>query len=464
MLNKRQRTMMPAQVLTLGFAIIIIIGTVLLMLPTASAAGQWTDPLTALFTATTSVCVTGLVTVPTYSHWSVAGQWIILLLVELGGLGFMTFATMAILLAGRRVTLKRKLLIQEALSQNTPGGVTQLVRQVFFGTFLVQGAGALLLALRFCPEYGLARGIYYGIFHSISAFCNAGLDILGPDSLIPYAGDTYVNTVVVLLIVLGGLGYVVWLDVCKALREAYKPSRGLRRYCYIRRVWRHCSLYSKLVLTMTAGLILLGWLGFIGMEWNNPETLGGMPIAERLQAAFFQSVTTRTAGFAGIAQGGLTDNSKVLSSILMFIGGSSGGTAGGIKTVTVAVMLLTIGSYIRGHGDVEVFSRRIAPSAVRRAFSLGICAFLLEILFTMVIGGIEGLPFVDVLFEVASAIGTTGLSVGITAGLTPLSQILLILLMYIGRLGPLTVMIALRIRQEESRTNVRCPEEEVMIG
>lgn len=460
----KRRRMLPAQVLVLGFAVIILVGTVILSLPFSSAGGEWTDPLTALFTATTSVCVTGLVMVPTYSHWSVFGQWVILILVQLGGVGFMTFTTMAVVLAGKKISLKDRLLLQESLSQNSLDGLIRLTQRVLMGTLLVEGIGAFLLALRFCPEYGLSRGIYYGIFHSISAFCNAGLDIIGPNSLMPYVNDYYINTVMILLIVLGGLGYVVWLDVIKAVRKSRAKEGIPVRYGRLARIWKNCSLYSKLVLMMSGGLILAGWIGFLLMERSNPGTMGQMSWLEASQAALFQSVTTRTAGFAAIDQGAMTDNAKVLSSILMFIGGSSGSTAGGIKTVTLAVLMLTLRTYIRGRSDIEAFGRRISLSAVRRAITLVICAFMGVLLVTMVICGIEGMPFLDVLFETASAAGTTGLSTGITAELSAVSQILLILMMFIGRLGPLTVMMALTIRQEESRTNVRRPEEEVMIG
>lgn len=463
MASKKQRQMLPAQVLVLGFALIILMGAIILMLPVSNAAGQVTDPLTALFTATTSVCVTGLVVVPTYSHWSFFGQCVILLLIQTGGLGFMTFATMTVVALGRKISLKDRLLIQESLNQNSMSGLIRLTQKVVLGTILVEGCGAVLLCFRFIPEFGFAKGLYYGIFHSVSAFCNAGLDVIGPDSMVPYVSDPFVNLVLILLIVLGGLGYIVWLDVLGAVRRC-KAGKHKLRYSFWVSVWKECTLYSRLVLMMTGILIISGALLFWLMEIRNPQTLGGLSFPGSVQAAVFQSVTTRTAGFASIDQGAMMDNSKILSSILMFIGGSSGSTAGGIKTVTAAVLILTIWSYIRGRSDTEIFGRRISASAVRRAVSLFACAFLGILMVSMLISGMDKMPFLDVLFEVASAAGTTGLSTGITAALSPVSQVLVIMLMFVGRLGPLTVMMALTIRQKESRANVRKPEEEVLIG
>ncbi len=443
----RQRNLNPAQVLVLGFALIILLGAVVLSTPFVTQTGESTGFLKSLFTATSAVCVTGLVVVDTGTHWNMAGQITILILIQVGGLGIMTMATSVALIMGRKISLKGRLIMQEALNQFTIQGVVRLTKYIIITTFIIEGIGAFFLAMNFIPEYGLEKGIYFGIFHSISAFCNAGFDVIGGGrSLTPYTENLSVNFIVMSLIILGSLGFAVIIDLIRT------------------RNYKKLSLHSKIVVVMTVSLILIGFVLFFIMEFNNPNTMQDLSLKGKLTAAMFQSVTTRTAGFNTMDLSQMYDSSKLLTVMLMFIGGSPGSTAGGMKTTTIALVLLLIVSVVRGRSDVEFGKRRISRDNVNRAltvvgigFSLGI-----TVLFLLTITE-KGASFITLLFEAISALGTVGLSLGFTPSLSPLGQIIIIFTMFAGRVGALTIVFALAENQQ-NKALIRYPESKVSVG
>lgn len=437
----------PAQILVLGFAFIIIIGGILLATPFVTQTGESTGFIKGLFTATSAVCVTGLVVVDTGTHWNIAGQVIILILIQIGGLGIMTMATSVALIIGRKISLRSRLIMQEALNQFTIQGVVRLTKYIIITTFIIEGIGAFFLSMNFIPEYGTAKGIYYGVFHSISAFCNAGFDIIGNGrSLTPYVENLSFNFIIMTLIILGGIGFTVLIDVFR--------TRNFKKF----------SLHSKIVVTMTIALLLLGFLFFFIMEFNNPETLGSLSLKGKFTASMFQSVTTRTAGFNTIQLDQMYDSSKLMTILLMFIGGSPGSTAGGMKTTTVALVILLIVSVVKGREDVEFAHRRISRDNVNRALtvigigmSLGfIVPFLLSITE-------KGTSFITLFFEAISALGTVGLSLGYTPNLSTLGQIIIIFTMFAGRVGALTIVFALAAKQQ-NKALIRYPESKVSVG
>lgn len=441
-MNKR---FSPPKVITAGFLVIILVGAFLLMLPISSAARQGTSFLSALFTSTSAVCVTGLVVVDTGTYWSGFGKFVIMTLIQVGGLGFMTIATVGSIMAGKRIGIQSRLLIQESLGQDRIQGVVRFAKKIFISAFAIEGVGALLLSLRFIPQYGFFRGIWYGIFHSISAFCNAGFDILGNgQSMMKHQTGLIVNLTLCSLIVLGGIGFVVMYDVMA------------NRQC-LKRV----SLHSKLTIIMTALLIFLGMIAFFILEKDNAATMGELSFFHKWLASLFQSVTTRTAGFNSIDQGSMTESSKFLTILLMFVGGSPVSTAGGVKTTTLTVVVLATAAYIR-KTDVQAFGRRISYHVVNKATAIMLIAFTLILFSTMIIS-IENpnIAFLNVFYEVVSAFGTAGLSTGITADLTVVSKMILILLMFAGRVGALTIVLA--IAGKEQMEHFRYPEGRVLL-
>lgn len=448
-LAKSKKTVNPTRALVLGFFIIIVIGALLLSLPISSRERQWTSLLTTLFTATSATCVTGLVLVDTYSHWSLFGQTVILLLIQIGGLGFMSMATLLSFLMRRTITLRERLVMTTSLNVNDMAGIVRLTKRVLLGTLLFEGVGAVALSIRFVGDFGPVEGIQKGVFHAISAFCNAGFDLMGDvqpfSSMIVYANDPVVNITIMTLIVIGGLGFYVWNDV------------------YEQRALRHLRQHTRLVLVTTAALLIIGGLATAVCEWNNPATLGGLPVGSRLLAAMFQSVTLRTAGFNTIDQASLTGSSKLLAIIWMFIGGSPGSTAGGIKTVSIAVLLLTAVSAVRGRSRVAVFGRTISSRSIMNAVTMLVFGIVLVLGGTMILVSFEHAPLTACLFEVTSAFGTVGLSMGLTPTLGVISQITLIVLMFLGRVGVLTLGIAVLMgRQHE--TKLHYPEAQVFVG
>ena len=446
----RSRSLNATRIVAGSFAVIILIGALLLTLPIASRDGQSAGFFTALFTATSATCVTGLILVDTAVQWSLFGQVVILAMIQLGGLGFMTIITLLSFALRRRIGLSERLIMVSTLNLNDMDGVVRVVRHALMGTFLMEGIGAVLLALRMVPEFGVLRGVWHAIFHAVSAFCNAGFDLMGVkygafSSLTGVSDSPLVLGVTAALIVVGGLGFFVWEDILT------------------KRSWRRLTVYSRMVLLITGGLILGGALFFFVEESRNPATLGGMPLGQKGLNALFQSVTLRTAGFDAIGQGGLHDSSKAMSSILMLIGGSSGSTAGGLKTVTVAVLLLALRSGLAGREQVTFRGRAIPMQRVLNAMTLTLVMLLLFLCGSMLIATIENSSYLDCVFEVASAMGTVGLTTGITTALSPFSQGLLIVFMYLGRVGILSFSVAFMIRKK-TKAKVRYPEMNLMIG
>lgn len=437
----------PAQILVLGFLTLILVGALLLSTPFVTQTGEATGFLKALFTSTSAVCVTGLVVVDTGTHWNVAGQIIILILIQIGGLGIMTMATSVAIIVGRKISLRSRLIMQEALNQFTIQGVVRLTKYIVITTFIIEGVGAFFLSMNFIPTYGTAKGIFFGIFHSVSAFCNAGFDIIGGGvSLMGYVDVTALNVIVMTLIILGGLGFAVIIEVLRV------------------RNYRKLSLHSKIVIMMTVSLILVGFVLFFIMEYNNPNTLQPLKFQDKVVAAMFQSVTTRTAGFNTIDLSQMYDSSKFLTVMLMFIGGSPGSTAGGVKTTTIALVILLIISVVRGRDDVEFSFRRISRDNVNRALTVIGIGISLGLLVPFLLSITEkGTSFITLLFESISALGTVGLSLGFTSSLSTMGQIIIIMTMFAGRVGALTIVFAMAANQE-NKALIRYPESKVSVG
>lgn len=446
----KSRAMHAAMVIAVGFALIILAGALLLMLPCAAKSGRATPFIDALFTATSATCVTGLVTVSTAVHWSLFGKCVILLLIQIGGLGFMSVMTAASLLLRRTITLRERMVIGAGFGLDSSGGIVRLMRRVLVGTFLFEGVGAALLSIRFVQQFGPLRGVGMGVFHAVSAFCNGGFDLMGtPDdpfcSLVHYAEDPLVSLTIMALIVLGGLGFFVWSDV------------------WDHRRFRSLSLHSKLVLAMSGVLLGGGFLLTLLFEWSNPATLGGMTLPHKLLAAAFQSVTLRTAGFNTIDESALTGPSQAVACVLMLIGGSPGSTAGGLKTVTVAVLALSAVSALRGRTSVTAFGRTIEPRSIMNAVALTVIGVTISLGGACVIAFIENAPMNLCLYETASAFGTVGLTMSLTPSLLAVSHIMLIVLMYFGRVGVLTLGVAVFLRRSEP-PKLKFPSGNVMIG
>lgn len=433
----------PPAVLAIGFASLIIIGGILLNLPVATKTGESIGIINALFTSASAVCVTGLVVVNTGEFWSLFGQIIIILLIQMGGLGFMTMATIGALILGKKITLKERLIIKEQLNQETMSGLVKLTKYVILVTFFIEGIGALLLSTRFIPIYGPIKGIWFSIFHSISAFCNAGFDLTG-DSIVPFVGDIIINLTIAGLIILGGLGFSVYLDV------------------YRNKKFKKLSLHSKLVVSITLILLLVGMSLFFIIENNNPLTLGHLSGVEKVISSFFQSTVTRTAGFNSVNIVAIRDTSAFLMIILMFIGGSPGSTAGGIKTTTFGTIALTTITVIRGDRDVVAYKKRISDDVINRSLAIVTIGMLLIVLVSFILTITEEPQFLDLLFETTSAFGTVGLTRGVTPNLTNIGKIIIGLTMYAGRVGPLTMAFA--FGQKKTHSNFRYSEGNIIVG
>lgn len=447
------------QMIMYGFLTAIVIGTILLSLPIASADGTRTPFIDALFTATTSTCVTGLTTVTTATHWSIFGKIVILILIQFGGLGIVTFTTTILLMLRKRITLKERLLIQDAYNLDTLQGMVKLTIRIMKGTFLVEGIGAILYAIQYVPEFGFFSGIGKAIFNSVSAFCNAGMDLIGDASLAPYKEVPLINITTMLLIIIGGIGFPVWWDIIRIGRERMKDKFGIKA------IWRKMELHTKLVLTVTCILIVSGTVLIFLMEYNNPQTIGNMTLGDKVMASAFQSVTTRTAGFQTIPQENFTHSSNLLFIIFMFIGGSPSGTAGGIKTVTVAVLILTILASIRNKQDVEVYKRQITDSFVRKSIAVFGVSFIVLIASTLLLSIAEaGHEFLDIFYETTSAIATVGLTRGFTGQLSSLGKIIIIVTMYLGRIGPITLALAFNSHKKEKRNSRKLPTDKILVG
>ena len=444
-------------VIPLSFLGAILIGTILLALPIASTDGSWTPLVDALFTATTSVCVTGLVVVDTFSYWSIFGQVVILLLIQIGGLGVITVVSTLMLVAHKRFSLSDRLMLRDAMNLDSMAGLLAFLIKVIRGTLIVELAGALLYMLAFVPRLGIARGIWVSVFNAVSAFCNAGIDILGPDSLMPYRDDPLILAVTIMLIVTGGLGYVVWFDInSKIMRGEEKRSEPAQ-------IFKSLTEHTKLVLTMTLVLIFAGTAIILAAEYNNDQTLGALSFPLKLLNSLFESVTFRTAGFATISQKGLTDVTCLAGCILMFIGGSPIGTAGGIKTTTFYFYILNITSYIRGKNSAQVYKRSVSVAQMMKATAIVEVSMGTVLVLTMLLVATNPVGLVDGLFEVMSACATVGLTRGVTPLLNTAGKLIITLAMYLGRIGPISMALFLAggIKEE---TAVRFPEGNFFIG
>ena len=441
------------QVIMLSFLAVILIGSVLLVLPISSASGQSVAYLDALFTATTSTCVTGLVSLTTASSWSIFGQIVILLLIQAGGLGIITVTSGLMILFHRKIGLKDSHLLQDSFNLNTLSGLAEFVKKVLIGTLIVEGVGALLYMTVFIPEFG-AKGIWISIFNAVSAFCNAGMDIIGDNSLMNYACHPLVNGVTSLLIIFGGLGYIVWWDILRVLKEWKK----LKFKCFQR-----LTLHSKIALSATLLLIFIG-AGFIfAFEYNNPLTIGDLSLWDKIQVAFFQSITTRTAGFATIPQENLNNASALVCLLLMFIGGSPVGTAGGIKTVTFVVVLVASFATIRNKNEASIFNRTLSKQAISKALAVTSMSFAILFTSTILLSMVTQASALDILYETVSATATVGLSRNLTSFLNAWGKGIIIGTMYLGRVGPILLAIAFNTKKA-SVNNVQNPIEEISVG
>ncbi len=447
----RKLRLSTTQIIALAFAGIILLGTVLLSLPAASRSGDSCGVFPALFTATSATCVTGLVLFDTWSQWSGFGQAVILLLIEVGGLGFMSAASLVVFLLRKKAGLKQRMLMAQAMSLNDMQGVVRLQRIVIFGSLGVQFLGALVLTLYFLPAHGLRQAVIWGVFHAVSGFCNAGFDIFGVvtpgQSLIGLNGDPVVLITLMILITVGGLGFFVWEELVRV------------------RSFKKCGVYTKLVLIATTVIILLGTGTFLLLEWSNPNTLGSMPVWQKILNGFFQTVTLRTAGFAAIDQGQLTDGAKAVSMVIMLIGGSSGSTAGGLKTVTFVVLLLFIWAKARGKNTVHVFRHTIPGSKAIDAMTVFFLMVVLAFFGGIFITATSPTPvsLADGLFESVSALATVGLTTGITPVMGIPAQILMIIYMYFGRVGILTISLGF-LMGNKAEDRFRYADTNLLIG
>ena len=446
-------SMDPTQVMVIGFGTLILFGALMLNLPISTNNGESIGFLNALFTATSAVCVTGLVVVDTASYWNEFGQFIIITLIQTGGLGFMTIATMFSLLTRKKINLRERLLIQESLNQRDLSGLVKLTRYIIVMTLAIEGIGALLLSTIFIPRLGLAKGIWYSIFHSISAFCNAGFDLMSAitgeqySSLTYFTNNTLVNFVICGLIILGGIGFPVLLDIINN-----------KKYSKL-------NIHSKIVINTSAILIVIGFLFIFIAEFNNKNTLGSLDVKGKVLSSVFQSVTLRTAGFNTVDLTLLGESTLFLMVILMLIGGSPASTGGGLKTTTIATLFLTVKAFILGKEDIEVYQRRIGAGTIRKSlgiFFVGVSIVLIAILAFTIVN--PEFTLIEASFEVVSAFATVGLSIGGSYQLTFLGKLLIITLMFLGRVGSLTIFIALLSRNTKVKSKIRYPEGKIIVG
>ncbi|RKM58031.1 potassium transporter TrkH [Butyrivibrio sp. X503] len=447
----------PTHIIPASFLLTIIIGAVLLTLPFSSADGTFTDFLTALFTATTSVCVTGLVVVDTFAHWSFFGQLIILILVQMGGLGMIAMASMLMLITHKKFSLGDRLLLQDSFNLSSGTKLLKFLTRVIKGTFITEGIGAVLYSTVFIPQFGVLKGLWISIFNAVSAFCNAGMDVIGPNSLMNYRSNPTVMIVTMLLIVLGGLGFVVWFDILHVIKEAF-----LKRFSPITAIKR-LSEHSKLVLCFTLTLIFGGMIIFLLTEWNNSETIGSLSLGGKLVNSLFESITLRTAGFTTVPQEGLSVASCLVSYIFMFIGGSPVGTAGGVKTVTVFLLFMNVRSYVRKENENVIFNRRVSVDSMRKAAAVVFVSLFATLILTILLSMVNPVPMEDALFEVVSACGTVGLSRGLTSSLNVAGRIIIIIAMFLGRTGPIS-MVAFFSRAGSSKNNIKYSDGVFYVG
>lgn len=437
------------QVLIFGFLSIILIGAVLLCLPVSSQNHRYTNFLDAMFMSTSATCVTGLAIVDTGTYWSYFGKSVILLLIQIGGLGFMAFSTLLALLSGRRITLRERLLIKQSLDSFNIQGLIKISKYILIFTFLIESMGAAVLSVQFVPEFGFAKGMFYSVFHSISAFCNAGMDLMGKDrSLTPYYDNLVVILTVSALIIIGSLGFYVWQEI-----YSLKSFKGIKRI----------SLNSKVCITMTVILLVSGTVLFFLFEFNNPGTMKEMTLGNKLLSSFFASASSRTAGFNSISLQDMSGSSKSLIVAFMFIGGAPGSTAGGIKITTAALIVMTAVSAVRGRQETEIYNRTIKKELVYKAIVILVIDTFLVLVSFMILGVTEKNESLQtIFFECVSAFGTVGLTAGLTAELSSIGKIVIIAIMFFGRLGGLTIVLSMTNRKLPR--SIKYPEDRILIG
>ena len=436
-----------------SFIALILFGSLLLSLPISAKGGEAVKYVDALFTATTATCVTGLVTVGTYATWSAFGQAVILILIQIGGLGTITVVSAVMIAMHKKMNTADFRLIGDAFNLNSLSDLTRMVKNVVRGTAIVEAVGALLYMTVFVPEFG-ARGIWISVFNSISAFCNAGIDVIGDTSLVDYATNPIVNITTSALIIVGGLGYIVWWDILRVGRMVRKQGIA---------ALRSLTLHSKIVIASTLILIFGGGALIFAFEYNNPETMAAMSIFDKLQLSVFQSVTTRTAGFASMAQDKLTDSTAMLCLVLMFVGGSPVGTAGGVKTTTVVTLISTAYSTIRGKNQVSLFGRDLTAQTVRKSVAVVMMSFGIMTVSTLLLSAVCDGSALDILYETVSATATVGLTRNLTPYLNIWGKIILIFTMYLGRVGPISLAVAFNSRVEAVNL-IKNPTEEISVG
>lgn len=452
-MKKKRLALSTTHYIMISFLLVILVGSILLSLPISTVDGKSVSYTDALFTATTATCVTGLVTLPTVTTWSVFGQVVILCLIQLGGLGIITVMSWFMIALHKKIGISDRLLLQDTFNLNTLSGLVRFVKKVIAGTFIVEGIGALMYMTVFIPQYG-AKGIWISVFNSISAFCNAGIDIISENSLCEYATNPVIIVVTSFLIVTGGIGYVVWWDFIRVIK-LYK-THGLKCFKFM-------TLHSKIAIFMTVMLITFGAVLFFIFEYNNPLTMGNHNLFDKIQLSLFQSVTTRTAGFATIPQENFTNASAVISLLLMFMGGSPVGTAGGVKTVTIAVLVITAYSMVKDKNEITVFNRAISQKAVKKAIAVVGTSFVIMFVSTVLLSLVTDADVIDILYETVSATATVGLTRNLTSSLNIWGKFIIITTMYLGRIGPITLAIALNTKKDKQNI-VKTPYEDISVG
>ncbi len=452
-MKKSKISLSTTHIILLSFFVAVLLGAVLLMLPISSEKGEWTPFVDALFTSTTATCVTGLVVVPTFSAWSTFGHIVILFLIQIGGLGVITVISILAMMFHKKMGLSDRLLLQDVFNLNTLSGLSQFVKKVVLGTFVVEGVGALLYMTVFIPEFGL-KGIWISVFTAISAFCNAGIDIIAADSLAGYVHNPIINLTTCLLIFFSGIGYIVWWDVIRVLKA--KKNKKIK-------VFAALTLHSKIALTTTLILIFGGAFCIFLFEYNNPLTMRDFDLYQKIQASFFQSITTRTAGFFTIPQENLSNGSALISLLLMFIGGSPVGTAGGIKTVTITVIIASAISAIKNKNDVTMFNRTLSKEAVSKAVAVMCTSFFIMFTSTLLLSAVTDANALDLLYETVSATATVGLTRNLTVSLNNVGKIIIIATMYFGRVGPISLAVALNLKKQNPNI-IKNPVEDISVG
>ncbi len=452
-MKKSKLKLSTTHIILFSFLALVLLGAVLLTLPVSSATGEWTPFIDALFTSTTATCVTGLVVVPTFSAWSTFGHIVILFLIQVGGLGVITIVSVLAMLLHRKMGLSDRLLLQDAFNLNTLSGLSQFVKKVVLGTFLVEGIGALLYMTVFVPEFGV-RGIWISVFTAISAFCNAGIDIIAENSLCNYVHNPIINLTTCLLIFFSGIGYIVWWDVIRVIKQ--RKSKKVK-------IFKALTLHSKIALVTTFILIFGGALCVFIFEYDNPLTMKDFTLYQKIQASFFQSVTTRTAGFATMPQENLSNGSALISLLLMFIGGSPVGTAGGIKTVTIAVVIAAAISAIKNKNDVTMFNRTLSKQAISKAVSVVCTSFFIMFVSTVLLSAVTNADALDIVYETVSATATVGLTRNLTSSLNDVGKAIIIATMYFGRVGPISLAVALNLKKQNPNI-IKNPVEDISVG